>query len=192
MRLLALDPGAKRMGWAVVSKGNSGPLFHGSGIIGLTRGASEKYQDYRIRLIQYIVLEGSMLLATTAPGACVSEILPVRGFNNMSQPLLAATAITTMQTLCHEYGMPLYQIGANTVKVHMAKHNRATKAQVRNGVLLLLPELLHKKSQWTKEFDEPDAIAVGLTYLGYDLRTPVVEYSNGPSEEQTDGGNPTA
>jgi len=173
-RVLALDPGAKRMGWAVLAKGLNGLQFYGSGIIGLDRGASEKYQDYRVRLIKHIVHEGSSLLTLMSPRECVSEILPVRGFNNMSQPLLAATAITTMQTICHEFGMPLHQIGATTIKTRIGGHMKASKVQVRNGVLQLLPELLPKKRQWVKEFDEPDAIAVGLTYLGYDLRTPVV------------------
>lgn len=174
IRVLALDPGAKRMGWAVLAQGPTGPLYDGSGIIGLDRGASEKYQDYRVRLIQHVVSEGNALLALMTPRELVSEILPVRGFNNMSQPLLAATAITTMQTICHEFGMPLHQIGATTIKARIGGHQKASKVQVRNGVLQLLPQLLPKKRQWVKEFDEPDAIAVGLTYLGYDLRTPVV------------------
>jgi hypothetical protein len=42
--------------------------------------------------------------------------------------------------------------------------------QVRNGVIKLLPELEPRKFEWTdskKTMDEPDAIAVGLTQLGY-------------------------
>lgn len=173
--VLALDPGAKRMGWAVLAKDPAGPpLYLGSGIIGLDRGPSEKYQDYRVRLIEHIVQEGVALFLVFHPTRCVSEILPVRGFNNMSQPLLAATAVTAMQTLCIEHGMPVYQVGATTVKTRIGLNHKASKVKVRNGVLQLLPQLVPKKRQWVKEFDEPDALAVGLTYLGYDLRTPVV------------------
>lgn len=174
MRTLALDPGAKRMGWAVLDAGVSGPRYYGSGIIGLDRGTNEKYQDYRVRLIKHVVLEGNALLLLMKPYEMVSEILPVSGFNNMAQPLLAATAITVMQTLCWDQGIQLHQIGATTVKARIAGNHKGSKVSVRNGVLQLLPELAPKKKQWVKEFDEPDAIAIGLTHLGFDLRTPVV------------------
>lgn len=180
MRVLALDPGAKRMGWACLGDAGTDnpakyPKYYGSGVIGLTRGASEAYQTYRLRLIWHIAQEIDALMMLHQPSHFVSETLPVKGYNNMSQPFLAMTAITVAQTIISTtFGMALNQIAAPTVKVRIGGDKKASKVKVRNGVLHLLPELQPKKSRWVKEFDEPDAIAVGLTFLGYDLRTPVV------------------
>lgn len=165
MNVLALDPGAKRMGYALLEHG---PIYQVSGIIGLERG-NESYHAYRLNLINYFEEWADNFLAVFDPDVVVSELLPVKGFRDMSQALLAATAITTVQTVAMGRNVVVAQVPAQTVKMAMTGVARATKVKVRNGVVDLLPELEPKRmGSWTKEFDEPDAIAVGLTYLGYE------------------------
>lgn len=169
MKVLALDPGAKRMGWAVVKgNGTDAPQFIRSGIEGLTRG-NETYHEHRMMLINHFEDWAGVTLSLTQPDVVVNELLPVKGFNDMSQALLAATALTVIQTIAVKRGYIVAQVSSQRVKNAMASTPRATKVAVRNGVIDLLPQLKATKlSKWTKEFDEPDAIAVGLTYLGYE------------------------
>ncbi len=172
MKVLSLDPGAKRMGFAVViGDGTSPPRVARSGYTGLAKDDGVTYHSYRMHLIHYFETWASDMLDRHMPDALVNETLPVKGFNDMSQALLAATAITTVQTVAISKRIVVSQLHASSVKVAMTGSGRATKVKVRNGVIELVPELAIRKSGWTKEFDEPDAIAVGLTFLGYDNST---------------------
>lgn len=164
MRVLAFDPGAYRMGWAVVE---DGPVYVASGIDGLERGSTELYQHYRLRLIFHWSLNMGDYLRTYKPDVIVNEIIPTRGFNDASQSLLAAAALTAAQAIAYDQGYKCEQIGATTVKARIGGSNKATKVRVRNGVLDLLPELKPRLKDWKKVFDESDAIAIGLTHLGY-------------------------
>lgn len=110
------------------------------------------------------------LFELTQPDTVVSEIVPAVGFNNASQSYLANVAISTVHACAFAAGIDCVQVSARTVQKNIAirgNSKRVTKAQVRNGVLKLLPELEHRKSDWTKIFEEPDALAIGLDYLGF-------------------------
>ena len=84
---------------------------------------------------------------------------------------LVNVAMSNVRALAIERGIPVHQIGATTVHKRLVgkrpKGKKITKVQVRNGVIKLLPELEHRKRDWVKHFDEPDAIAVALAFLGY-------------------------
>lgn len=163
MRVMAFDPGAARMGWAVLE---DGPTYLGSDIDGLTRGLQESYQEFRMALIKYWSLTSYLMLQRWDPDVIVSEIVPVKGGGNFAiagQSQLASTAITAVQSIAALCGYTFTQIGATTVKSKIAGNNKATKVRVRNSVLQIFPEL-HTKD-WRKVFDEPDAIACGLAYL---------------------------
>lgn len=166
MRVLAFDSGAERLGWASVGKHESGrPYYHISGILRLKRGET-KYQTYRMELTQELCNSVPALIDLTEPDAIATEIIPAVGFNNASQAYLANVAITTVHAIAITRGLPIHQVGANTVKSSIAIGG-VTKPRVRNGVIELLPELAHRKSEWVKEFDEPDALAIGLAHLGF-------------------------
>lgn len=163
MRLLALDPGAKRLGWAVLEDGK----YVDSGIWSCLREDGEPYQAYRLRLIEEASLWMRSCLILHEPDALVSEIVPVKGFNDMGQSILAMTAVTAMQSICIDMGVPINQIGATTVKKEIGGTAKASKVGVRNGVWEILPELVSKRAEWKGVYDESDAIAIGLAYSGF-------------------------
>lgn len=170
---MSFDPGAERMGFGVlVRDGDKAPQYIASGNLGLTRAGNKKepYQEYRLRLISMWVEEAEELLDRYQPDVVVSEIVPVVGGGNFvvaTQSQLAATAITTVQAIAVRKGYEIKQVGATTVKAAIGGSKKATKVAVRNGVIKLIPRLEVEKKRWTKTFDESDAIAVGLTHLGY-------------------------
>lgn len=161
MKIFSLDPGAERLGWAVIT---DDPSYVASGIIATPRLPGEDYQPYRIRLIERVQGLALSLLNQYNPDLLVAEILPARGMNNMSQAYLALSAVTAFQTMAACLFLPSYQRSAITVKKDVTGNSKATKVGVRNGVISMLPELASRKSQWVKIFDELDAIAVGLSY----------------------------
>jgi Holliday junction resolvasome RuvABC endonuclease subunit len=170
VRVLSIDPGAKRLGWAVLEGTADDVRYYDSGLFGVERDEVEKYHPYRLRVVQRSAEWAVKILDRWKPDVVVSETLPIKGFNNSGQALLAGAAITSIQAIAATKGYVVSQIGATTIKCQIAGSGRATKVGVRNGVVSILPELAKAAKGWTKEFDEPDAIAVGLAYLGHDVR----------------------
>lgn len=171
MRVLFFDGGAKRLGWASVERTEAGlPAYHISGILDLDKPEGEAFQAYRLRLTEELTNSIPALVELTQPDEIVTETLPPVGFNNSVQSYLVNVALTVVHVVALQRGLPLSQIGATTIQSRIAigrKGRKTTKAQVRNGVIQLLPELSDRKSQWVKVFDEPDAIAGALTHLGF-------------------------
>lgn len=175
MRVLGIDGGAERLGWAIVEDGSNGPVYLGSGLVKMPRDKGV-FQEYRLEFIEAYVR------ALTKPGSIldqsllevdevVNETVPAVGSFRGTQMYLVNVGITVIQTLAIERGIKVSQIGATTVQSMIvgkrAKGVKVTKPQVRNGVISLLPELAPRKRDWVKHFDEPDAIAVALAHLGY-------------------------
>jgi Holliday junction resolvasome RuvABC endonuclease subunit len=161
VRVLSFDPGAARMGFALLE---TGPQYLESGIVSLKKETDETYQQYRLRLITFWAKKASSMLRAMKPDIVVSEIVPVKGFSDPSQAYLAGSAISAVQTITALRKVPNVVVSASSVKASIAQH-KATKVQVRNAVIDVLPELEHRRKDWTKVFDECDAIAIGLYHL---------------------------
>lgn len=180
-RLLALDPGAERMGWCVLERDgkrfkNKPPEKLALGYFGVPRepnkssGKKTDFQPYRLSLLDFWNEQTPILLERYEPDEVVSEIIPPVGGGNFvvaTQSHLALCAITCVQTIAKQHGIPVYQIGATTVKTKIGGGKKATKVAVRNGVFKLMPKLIDHKKEWTKMFDVSDAVAIGLTHWGY-------------------------
>jgi len=170
MRVLAFDPGAERAGWAVIEGGEDiDPKHIDSGVVKVRRHEGEPYQEYKLRLIESWTYQAPLLIVKFKPDIVVGEVQPAVGGGNYVGPQseLAKAQITTVFALTLERDIPVAQVAAVTVKSKIGGRSNATKVGVRNGVITLLPALEPKKRFWTKEFEEPDANAVGLTFLGY-------------------------
>lgn len=173
MKVLALDPGAKRMGYAILQRPegeeNKPPNYFGSGVFGLHRDSNESYQEHRIWLLHRCVDVAEDLFNTYQPDEVVNEIVPPVGGSppNQIQRQLSVTAITVFQTEASRRGIPIRQLAATSVKKAIGGKGKATKVAVRNGVIALIPELERFKKQWTDIFEVPDALAVGLYAMGY-------------------------
>lgn len=172
MKILGYDSGAERMGFSCLEgDGTTAPVYIDSGIVRFHRG-DQDYQPYKLKLIEYWTFVAPSHFALYDPDAIVCETLPAVGFGNAVQAELAKAAIITVMAMAIERDIPVYQIAAVTVKTRIGGHKNATKVQVRNGVIKLLPELEPRKFEWTdakKTMDEPDALGVTLTQLGYSV-----------------------
>lgn len=176
-RILGLDPGALRLGFALVESSWHDNYYrlYTSGIKGLARGDKEKFGDFRHRLIAYWVEEfGCMLDGFERKGLdkIVSETLPAVGGGNFiaaTQSELAKTAITTCQVIAYQRQVEWVEMAANTIKKKLTGNHKATKVGVRNAVISVFPELLPRKKELTVYADEADAIGTALVGAGYTL-----------------------
>lgn len=175
MKVLGIDGGAERLGWAIVEDDGKKLSYLDSGIVRMPRNkGGTTFQNYRIEFIKnYVSLltaPGSILDQSINPvDAVVNETVPAVGSFGGTQMYLVNVAVTILQTITVARDIPLYQIGATSVHTTIVgkrpKGKKITKPQVRNAVIDLLPEVAHRKSDWIKSFDEPDAIAVAAAYL---------------------------
>lgn len=180
-RLLAFDPGAERQGWAVLTRDakrfkNKPPEYDGMGYFGVPRKVNESsqkkkdFQPYRLSVIDLWIEQTPILIERYEPDEIVSEIVPPVGggqFVVATQSHLALCAITTVQTVAKQHGIPVHQIGATTIKARIGGGKKATKVAVRNGVIKLMPSLADFKKEWTKVFEISDAFGAGLAHWGY-------------------------
>jgi Holliday junction resolvasome RuvABC endonuclease subunit len=177
MIAIGIDPGAERLGWAVIESEGSGkdPKEVAVGIYGLKRhdnGSKEPFQEYRLRLIDYWSRTAETLFEKFDPDQIYNEIVPVVGSGNFvaaTQSQLASTALTVIQHEAFRREVPITQIGANTVKKRIGGAKNASKVKVRNGVFQLLPSTERFKKEWVKVHDSSDACAVALCGIGYKI-----------------------
>jgi len=185
MRVLAFDPGADRMGYALLETGPkevmSGHEAHPpSGIKGVEKLEGETYQDHRIRIIEFWAHTANEFVKIFQPDIIVNEIVPPTGGNigNLIHRQKAMTAITAVQVVAIQSGIEIKQIAASTVKKHIGGTGKATKVAVRNGVIELIPSTERFKPEWKTVFDHSDAFAVGLTALGYKIESKRTKRAN--------------
>ena len=156
--MLAIDPGALRLGWALL---NTEPLtLIASGIQEVPKGDDEKHGDYLDRLICHWTEEAHVWLLEERPDLIVTERLPVILSN--VQATSARIALTVIRSVAYRDGYPMVEIAANTIKKDLTGNGKATKVAVRNAVIATFPELEPRKRELTNPADESDAIGIGI------------------------------
>lgn len=176
-RVLGIDPGAERLGWCVLKRDSKTkpPKYLGLGYFGVPRkvnGSNTPFQEYRLSLLDFWINQTPILLDRYKPDEIVCETVPPDFGGNRAatvQGHLALCAVTTLQVIARQRGLPVSQIGATTVKTRIGGDKKASKAKVRDGVIKIMPELEAFKKEWTtmKLWDIPDAVAIGLTFWGF-------------------------
>ena len=169
MKVLAIDPGAERLGWAVLQ---SGPKYIDSGLLTYKR-IDIPFQHYRCELENYMWDGFTALIRTYHPDLIVNEILPAVGGGNFvgTQSYLVNVVVSILHAVCISKVLPYQQVAARSVQSKIATKGKAkkiSKVRVRNGVVAIFPELKPRIPDWIKVFDECDAIAVGLYSLLFD------------------------
>lgn len=183
--VLGVDPGALRLGWGLVARDTDDQLLYlTSDIDGLRRekrgSKLEPAQEYARRLIEYYTDEFGatldLLTQVAADRGCpfkvVFEQFPLGGGENFrsgsSQSDLTRIAISVCHTLCVQRGVEWETIPATTIKLRLTGWGNATKAQVRDAVLRVFPELEPRKAELIgKGADEADGLAVAIVGSGF-------------------------
>lgn len=152
MRILAVDPGLARVGWAVLeSQGQSIKLVE-CGLVETPAGG-----DVPHRLC--IIHEQLLVIARKhqAQQMAVEELFFAK---NTTTAILVAQARGVILMVAHHVGIPVYEYKPNEVKLAVTSYGAADKIQVGSMVrmILCLPDV-------PKPDDVADACALGICHL---------------------------
>jgi crossover junction endodeoxyribonuclease RuvC len=158
MRVLGVDPGLVRTGWALATSGAQGPTLLEAGLIA---PATEATLEARLA-------EGyaafAAVLAAQQPDLVVLEDI----YTAPAHPKSALLMAHMRGVLClavEQQGVPLRSMTASTVKQRITGHGRASKAQVRGMVF----RLCHLPPQPLRA-DVTDALALAIAGLSQETR----------------------
>lgn len=169
MKLLAIDPGAERCGWAVMQPG---PKLLDSGVFSCHRNG-EDFQDYRIRLENEAFYFFHHKMEEEKFTHIVNETVPAVGGGNFvvaTQSYLVNCVVASLHISAFIHGVWPEQIAARTVQSRIGikgRTGKVTKAGMRNGVITILPDLRAFVSDKEWPWDRWDSIGIGCAFMGY-------------------------
>lgn len=167
MRLLSIDPGFKRFGYAIFDE-DANLLHHGI-YSTRERGKDEKYQQYLNSGIYDMYHWFSDLLEDNKITNIISEIVPPisnkGNFGVSPQIPLVISVMAVCKILAYEDEIEWVDISARSVKTLIVGDSSASKAIIRRAVIAEYPEIVKERKLTDIPFDETDAISVGMSYF---------------------------
>jgi len=160
MRVLGIDPGMTRLGIGVVEDSGNDIEFVTHGMISHPRDPQLKFNEHLNKGIHQIALDLPRLLDLVKPQFVCGETVPA-GRLGMNSELVVA-AITTCKIITFQFGIPWYDLAANTVKKTVTGDGKATKAKVKNAVIDRYPIVGERHKQLKKEQKQMNEKATGL------------------------------
>lgn len=151
MRVLGIDPGTARIGWAVIEKQEQKVILGSHGCITTPQG-----QSYETRL-DTVYQEISRLIDLHAPESIAVEQLYFS--TNAKTAITVAQARGVILLACVHQHIPVVSYGPLTVKQTVTGDGKADKKQVERMVVRTL-----KLATAPKPDDVTDAVAIALTH----------------------------
>lgn len=152
MKVLGIDPGTHRVGWAIVSGTPQKQTLIESGL--LNSPAKSSPASY----LTLIEQELTKVIATHSPTALGIETLLFQ--KNVKTAISVAEARGVILLVAAKHTLPVYELAPNTIKNAIAGHGGASKSEVMRMVRLLLGKALIGRLD-----DELDAIATAMTTI---------------------------
>lgn len=149
-RVLGIDPGYNRCGFAVITRasGKEELLF--------SECFSTPATDTFPTRLAALAAECRSIIERYTPDVCALE--KVYFTTNQKTAMHVAEVRGALILTAHESGLPVHEFGPNEVKVAVAGDGAASKRQV----MLMVPRLI-RVEKTIRYDDEYDAIAVALT-----------------------------
>lgn len=167
MKLLAIDPGFKRFGYAVFDE-NAELITHGV-YSPRERNKDERYQDYLNNGLYAMYHWFDELIETYKITNIIAEIIPPisnKGNFGISPQLpLVISVIAVCKIMAYEDEIEWKDVSARSVKTMIVGDSSASKAVVRRAVLAEYPEIQQERKITDIPFDESDAICIGMSYF---------------------------
>lgn len=151
MRVLGIDPGTTRVGYAIVSGTRDHPKLVASGVLG------DAKLD-RIARLSVIGREIEALIQNHRPDAVVVETLFFS--KNVTTALLVAEARGVILLTAYRANLKVYEYAPKQIKIAVTGNGNATKPQVEAMTKIILKH--NVRFRWD---DESDAIAVAIAGL---------------------------
>jgi crossover junction endodeoxyribonuclease RuvC len=149
-RILGIDPGLLRTGWAIIESAGNERTFIASGVI-LPPAKAPLAER-----LATIFNEITKICDTWAPTECAVEITFVN--KNPTSTLLLGHARAAAMVAVGVREIPIFEYEPNLIKKAIAASGHADKTQVAAMVKILLPAAMPKTP------DESDALATALAH----------------------------
>jgi crossover junction endodeoxyribonuclease RuvC len=161
-RILAIDPGTREMGVALLEGGNL--VHHGVKTIKNRRSPHEILKEGRGIIVR--------LINDFRPGVLVVE----KTFFSSKRSALLNVFADDIQALGKRKGLKVVSFAPNTVKKFISGNGRASKEEVAQVIVSKFPELkvyLTQDRKWKLRYHENmfDAVALALTAIGLQQAT---------------------
>lgn len=168
MRVLGLDPGMQRLGFAGVTRSDADSIYEliTYGLISNPRSADSKFNEHLTKSIHQIADDLPRVIDIIRPDIIVSEYVPVGRLGSNTE--LVVAAITTCKVVAYQFGIPWHDVGANTVKVKFTADAKATKVRIRNEVFDRFPIVEERHIKIKKEQKQAGDKAEGLPFDVFD------------------------
>lgn len=167
MKLLAIDPGFKRFGYAIFN--DKADLLLHDVYSTRERDKDEKYQSYLNSGIESMYHWFIDLLEEHQITNIIAEIIPPisnKGNFGISPQLpLVISVLAVCKILAYEDEINWKDVSARSVKSMIVGDSSASKAVIRRAVLAKYPEVQKKRKLGDIPFDETDAICIGMSYF---------------------------
>ncbi len=156
-RILAIDPGYGRCGWAILEKTNSRNIDMNINLVACDLMETHKSKSLPDRLCElYNFVE--YLVKKYLPGELAIESL--FWCKNQKTAMSVAQARGTIITAAKKNNLDIFEYTPLQVKSSVVGYGKATKSQVQKMIKL------HLKNQCTPiQDDTADAVAIGLTHM---------------------------
>jgi crossover junction endodeoxyribonuclease RuvC len=161
LRVLGVDPGLVRTGWALVTADRGANTLLEAGLI-----APDPTAPLEARLAQGFAAFAAVLAAQQPELVVLEDIYTAPG--HPKSALLMAHMRGVLCLAVHQYGVPLRSLTASTVKQRITGQGRASKEQVR-GMVFQLCRLPPQRVR----ADVTDAIALAIAGLSQERQLPV-------------------
>jgi crossover junction endodeoxyribonuclease RuvC len=158
MRVLGVDPGLVRTGWALVANGPEGATLLDAGLI-----APDPRGELDARLAEAFAAFNAVLVAQQPDLVVVEDI-----FTAPAHPRSALLMAHLRGVLClavHQHAIPLRSLTASTVKQRLTGNGRASKEQVQG----MVRQLCRLPAQRLRA-DVSDAIALAIAGLSQERK----------------------
>jgi crossover junction endodeoxyribonuclease RuvC len=161
VRILGIDPGLVRTGWAVVEPGCDAPAASLGRVTVVSHGliAPPAGEDLPTRLAEGASALRDVLAKYTPTAAALEEIFTAP--RHPRSALLMAHMRGVICLVLQEAGVPVLPLTATTVKQRLTGSGHASKSQIQRMVLRLTGLTRTPGMRW----DESDALALAIAGL---------------------------
>lgn len=156
IKILAVDPGTKHMGFAA---------FEGIELVDY--GVKTIKQGSEVIILEHIEEIISRLIKEKKPDYFVLER---NSFSQIKQNFRLTMAISKMKHIAKKNGIPVYEYDPRTIRKEICNDGNASKLRVAQTIVVSFDELrvyLQSNKVWVLRYNLNllDAVAVGMTFI---------------------------
>lgn len=149
MRIVGIDPGMTRLGLGAIQVTGDELELITCGMIAHPRVVGSSFNQHLAEGIQQIADDLPRFLGIVEPDAIAMELVPVGRLG--SNDALVIAAASSCRLIAHQFGIPIIDVAASTVKKELTGDGAASKAKVRNTILDAFDSLAEKHAAAKKE-----------------------------------------